>query len=357
MSEAIVNAPIIVFAGAGASAHLGYPTAAEFLERLNKKVDALDDDFAQKLWHSALPARGNTKADFEDIYDWLEAVSESARVLRVRCTELSEEDPEQTQNCAEDLKELIEKEIVETYGTQHWGASSGNVSSCWGEFIEAIHPGNGQVVPIFTTNYDISFEYLSPELRDEYGIYVEDAFNRDDRECPWLRDRPTDFEPDEGERHAWVFRLHGCVAWQRGGRIKPAYLRVDANGSAGQEPSMRWPALIWPSKQKRPFEDPFWTEYRYFLRCLDRAAAVIFLGYGFADDHIKAAVAEAKQYNRNLGIIVISDEGDRKQFQLRVRPILEGHVHRFIPACFSPEGISELLKSCKKALQPFVSYG
>ena len=73
MSQAIVNAPIIVFAGAGASAHLGYPTAAEFMKHLAKKAAVVDLGTLRPLWDHVLKSFDGP-CDFEDVYDRLDTI-------------------------------------------------------------------------------------------------------------------------------------------------------------------------------------------------------------------------------------------------------------------------------------------
>ena len=337
MSEAITTAPVIVFAGAGASAHLGYPASACFLKVVDDAVSREYDDrsLERDNWHEL---RHNSKLDWEDIYEGLGDDKLGANPERKR------------------LRLLIGEEMIQEFGkppprrVDQW-----QTQGCWGKFLSAIHPGEGHVVPLFTTNYDISFEYLRPELEQLHRIFVEDAFERSyPGAYPWTRKKLYIWRPAGDKQYVWLFRLHGCVAWERPRAPEqraPAYLYFDRDGRPAAALPKADRAIVWPSKQKRPFKDPYWTEYRYFLRCLDNTKAIIFLGYGFNDDHIKVAVAEALEYNTDLEVIAISDVAGQKEFRSCLSPIRSASVN-FVEGDFTPEGIEDLVQH--KALRALV---
>ena len=316
---------------------------------------------AQELWH-AVQAHGNGQSDFEEIYDLLEEISHSSRFYYSEFGEATISPDTRTGDYAQALQRLIQDQIIEVFGTPpprrvgQW-----QTAWCWAHFLNSIHPGKGYVIPLFTTNYDISFEHLRSELEQTHHIYIEDAFHRNlPGAYPWSTKRLSTWQPDDDKEYVWVFRLHGCVAWEKPDSDDmphvphaPAYIYFDRNGQPAKDRPSWDRAVIWPSKHKRPFKDPYWTEYRYFLRCLDNAKVLIFLGYGFGDDHIKAAVAEALEYNSHLEIIAISDVASESEFRYRLSPIPSANVN-FVKGQFTPEGIGELLEHCNKALRPFV---
>ncbi len=347
MSQAIINAPVIVFAGAGASAHLNYPVATKFRELLDSKVAGVDT-FTQEVWR--VVTQGVKKADFEEVYDRLEAILEAQQFF----VAMRDDDTEQrVTDSVGDLKRLVEESTIEAFGvgpdptamTPFWPHP---VSICWGRLLDLIHPGEGQVVPIFTTNYDISFEFLRKSLDTSYHIEVEDAFDRDEPgSYPWRRWQLYRWKPESGKRHVWLFRLHGCVGLERPpacqGRFTPACLYLDRDGLPATDISAGDRPLLWWSKQKRPFQDPFWTEYRYFLRCLDRAKLLIILGYGLQDEHIVRAIQESLHANQELRVLVFDRDVHGPRYLKLFGPGRRGkHRVAFVKLSFDLEPMCRL---------------
>ncbi len=391
MSEAIVNAPIIVVAGAGASAHLGYLTGRELLKKLTtnasgvgflsgqsidvtrvfeRLTEAPPGPHGQWLWNALQKSYGR-RCDFEDMYDKLAAIKRLDSMpfgLRgIENSPFAGEPSGTLEACADALGRMLIQTIVEEFTKQpkRVDAPGESIAGCWGPFLESLYPWKNGVIPVFTTNYDVSFEWLRPELKNDYAIHVEDAFEGDlpGGAHSWRRERLHKGPPNDANRYVWIFRLHGSVAWESTESFSlwrtwsyddpPAWLRFDRERQPAPDRSPWERRMVVPSKEKRPFQDPFWTEYRYFLRCLDNARVVIFLGYSFADDHIRAAVGEATRRNEQLNLIVISDVAEEEWFFEPVLEFMPGERVTFIGELFTAKGLEKLCRRCKEALQGF----
>ncbi len=275
--------------------------------------------FSQEVWDVAQRSDAGITPDFEDIFDRLEGISEASGMLSALRTGHEEEQNHKgnlavCEKTAEQLQNLIRDAVIEEYG-QRPRPGGGSTSHCWRKLLRLVHPGPKSVLPIFTTNYDLSFEYLRQELQQVSQIYIEDAFDRNQPwRPPWRHWRLTTPQLDDDKQYAWIFRLHGCVAWEKPGPDDkdgaPAYLYFGRSGQPATDLPSSDRALVWPSKRKRPFEDPFWTEYRYFLRCLDTAELLIVLGYGLQDQHIVRPIEETLHSNPRLNVLVLDADTD-----------------------------------------------
>ncbi len=332
MSEAIVNAPTIVLAGAGASKHLGYPVAKKFLEHLDRTVTTVfdQDPPALKVWESTKECQDSDDADstdlnFEDIYDRLEAAIDSEWLYKDQ--PLPEGGGPYTpppREAAKHLRDLIGEEIVSIFGTPPEFKVLAS-SQCWTYLIAAVHPGSRQVLPIFTTNYDVALETLFDHLPEQAGFRMVDAFKRRVSGAhPWQAYRYQSFSPtDPSLRYVWLSHLHGCAAWHKpddlgldqADDIAPVYYYTTPDGSQ----STQWPpAIIPPSRKKNLSEDPYGTEYRYFQRCLENTSMLVIIGHGLADPHLAHACVEALRVNRELRIVVLSLDASNTVYQQRL---------------------------------------
>jgi hypothetical protein len=166
-------------------------------------------------------------------------------------------------------------------------------------------------VKIFTTNYDLAFEYSL----DSLGVYYFNGFvgtiNR--------RFDPAVFEIDvhyrkadrgKVERHQKVLdlvKLHGSINW--------AADKIDANNIYGikelsnfdgdSEPIMIYPT---PLKVDESLGMPYAELFRYFYSSIAREETVlIVMGYSFSDDHINKIITQALTIP-SFRVIVIGDE-------------------------------------------------
>ncbi len=333
LNKEITKSQIIVFAGGGASNHLKYPVATEFLQKLREEFqgDNNEDKLFQVICRQYLP-------NFEYIYDYAQRISEVVeRICPAKATASSiaqaffdtgiqsachldewVEKGASVRPAAAKLNTRLARILIETYGQLK--DESVVKQSCWPAFLDLIHPGPDRVLSVFTTNYDLAFEDLEGNLASSH-VPLHCCYTERFRgprfvvpiEYGRLRVGPE-------ERPVVLFHLHGCVAWQRiaRGTAAPdgacAEINFDAKGRPQVDPNKL--TVVWPSPTKFPFEEPFWTAHMYLIECLQSAELVVFIGYGFLDTTIAHLIGYAVHKNPDLRIVLVDSDSkavDRAQ--------------------------------------------
>jgi hypothetical protein len=148
--------------------------------------------------------------------------------------------------------------------------------------------------PVYTTNYDFSFEHVAIENR----IRINDNFT------------------DAGQRHLWnpsidfplgnaltIIKLHGSVAWYVGndGKIEKIYSNTDINPIG--KPIDR--IVIAPTRFKDIYAQHFFALYSHFLTNLATARVLIVTGHSLRDDYLRAAIIERVR-KKPFSLVVIA---------------------------------------------------
>ena len=329
LNENITKSPIVIFAGGGASDHLGYPVGSRFLAMLREQFAGAT---AQDALFRALDS--DQHPNFEYIYDYVDRLCELANVVHVPVqpdliqqftapasdffeplpviVDTWAKDTAGISGIAQELRNRLSSVLIEKYGDLK--KSTVLEESCWPAFLRLLHPGPDRLLPVFTTNYDLAFEDLDRQFEKEH-LVPHDAIDRSFRGPKWVIPAIYDaISADGSDLGIVIFRLHGCVAWQKlpAGSQSPdgavAEVRFDENGRPVVDP--RKAAVVWPSPTKLPFEKPFWQAHTYLVDCLQSALLVVFIGYGFADSAITGLVQYAVDNNPNLRIVLMDSDGN-----------------------------------------------
>jgi hypothetical protein len=153
---------------------------------------------------------------------------------------------------------------------------------------------------LFTTNYDLSFEYAARRQR----FTVIDGFSH---AAPQVYDRShfgVDIVRREGEKGApdyldsvfHLYKLHGSLDWRR-----TSTDIVRARDDSGK------PVLIYPrdSKYQEAFEPPYLDMSAAFQSALREPDTTLFVaGFSFNDSHIAQPILAALESNMSFRIIV-----------------------------------------------------
>ncbi len=327
LNENITKSPIVIFAGGGASDHLGYPVGSRFLAMLREQFAG---STAQDALFRALDS--DQHPNFEYIYDYVDRLCELANVVHVPVQpDLIEQitapatdylgplpvmvdtwakDTAGISRIAQELRNRLSSVLIEQYGNLK--KPTVLEGSCWPAFLRLLHPGPRHVLPVFTTNYDLAFEDLDRQFAKR-ELTPHDAIDRSFRGPKWVIPAIYDaISADGSDLGIVIFRLHGCVAWQE---LAPesqspdgavAEVVFDGNGRPVVDPEKA--ALVWPSPTKLPFTEPFWQAHMYLVDCLQSARLAVFIGYGFADTAIAGLLQYATQKNHDLRIVLMDSD-------------------------------------------------
>lgn len=296
--EAIFRSKIVVLTGAGASVPFGMPAMRGFFSNLDTRWQNEVKRFVG--WSS------DNKEDLEfllgRLHWWRELRQENGRDTTFRSV-VKPQDLQEKAELAEALREVIYRSIIELYGELSPDART-KACSIYRNFLSSLLPmalNHPQVLPVFTTNYDLTFEAISkedPKFKicnglDNSGYYSE-------------------WSPDvyrSGQYEFAVFRLHGCSHWVRrlsDGRILYQPM-PDRDDLSQREPCILYPE---PGKDSLVSNEPFSIAYENFRLCLRTAKLVIIIGYSGRDEAIQEALRGALYADPDKKFILVTKGRD-----------------------------------------------
>jgi hypothetical protein len=220
-----------------------------------------------------------------------------------------------------------------------------------------------QIAPIFTLNYDWTFEKLAIEQKQRY--HLVDGFEL--LGGTWSSRRLSRIDVRPGKTTIALFKLHGSTNWLPGltkslGRFEPS--EDDASGRAL--------TMVYPAhRHEREFGDEYWSQaapddspswmnrepyetlYREFARWTKRARLIVIIGYAFGDKHVNEKIAAAMNAPRGPKVLVIDPGRDGAQDSDYWAPPFGAlkfseldwkwsQVH-WLRGCFGAQGVTESL--------------
>lgn len=273
---------LVVITGAGASVPLGMPAMTGFYELL----DPANRSWALRILKSFKEAGNDLEFLLGRIAFYEQLRNEVARdaVLKERITEGNLGELVQQ---VVPLREKIFDTIIRFYGRLSPQAAQKAVELYKDLYLQLLEAaGNSPLVlPIFTTNYDLTFEAIRDSLSDrklcngleprgEYSVWAPEVYKK------------------QFDYSFAVFRLHGCSHWfqdKSSGEIVFQPL-PDRRDPENKEPRVLYPV---PGKDERIDEDPFRTAYEHLRVCLAAAKTVVILGYSGRDLTVQRCLSDA----------------------------------------------------------------
>ena len=322
-NSAILNAPVILFLGAGASVPLGKPTMVQFVRRLSKRIN---DGLEKTVLNILAKLRAE---DLETILEDLDAIIGLDYVTSVQGWDYEKifathsfpgysPSPEPTPpsksqvreftitaSTAKQLRERIEKEVIKEYRN----VSSQKTQILYEPLLDRIFSHvdpNKHCLPVFTTNYDRSMEVFFSLQHDRYAIV--DGFKEDlaSREYYWDSGVFDEFQLVPSKRNLVLFKLHGSVDWLH---VKAADRIIRAQAirvETGEDEYAN--RLIYPAKRKVAIEEPYFTAYDYYGRCSENSKFCLTIGYSFRDYDALTRLKAAIRANPQFRLALISPE-------------------------------------------------
>lgn len=153
---------------------------------------------------------------------------------------------------------------------------------------------------VFTTNYDLGFEYAARALRftvvDGFSHSMPQVYDRGHFAYDIVRRDSVSEGPEYIESVFHLYKLHGSIDWRRKG-AELIRSRSEADGPA---------VLIYPRDSK--YQEAFETPYLDMMSALQTAlrepdTALIVSGFGFNDDHISKPILAALEANMTLRLV------------------------------------------------------
>jgi len=357
---AIPEVKTVLFIGAGASAPFGYLTTDHFISEV--KNLALNESEKEILeCYTEIP-----DITIEDITKALdirikeasnhllrkEAVS-PLRTMRSVSSAMKDSDEksrlenefdketgrlERRLDSYETLKNRIISQLYVSY------ADKPDIVRAWEiyeSYISILREQNGNVIPIFTTNYDRVIESLA----DIPGSNIESVvtgFRRQPRTLPknpqWA---PGVFEEEPRENEILLFKLHGSLNWRRDNRH---LLREAEEGRFDLRGFWTENVLIPPGTEDFQYGEPYYSLRTYFEGYLEKAQTCFVIGYRFDDLTIRDFFL--RNLRRGLRLILISPEAETVKAQKGEQFPEFGDI-----VCI-PKKIEEAAEDAREALEP-----
>jgi hypothetical protein len=147
--------------------------------------------------------------------------------------------------------------------------------------------------PVYTTNYDFSFEHVAIENR----IQINDNFSAKGQRSLW--NTSIDFPVGNA---LTIVKLHGSVTWyvDGEGNIEKIYSSTNINPIG--KPIDR--IVIAPTRFKDIYDQHFFALYSHFLTDLATSRVLIVTGHSLRDDYLRAAIIERVR-KKDFSLLVI----------------------------------------------------
>jgi hypothetical protein len=153
---------------------------------------------------------------------------------------------------------------------------------------------------VFTTNYDLCYEYAARRQRfvivDGFSHAAPPVYDRSHFSLDIVRRDSSSEAPTYFENVFQLYKLHGSIDWRRtAGDI------VRSRAAEGA------PVLIYPrdSKYQEAFEPPFLDMMGAFQTALREPDTTLFIaGFSFSDSHIAQPLLAALESNMNFRLVI-----------------------------------------------------
>jgi hypothetical protein len=318
------ESPIVLILGAGASVPLGMSTTVGLRKTLCD--DTLEGRAAAEI-HRSAAYRFRIGADDINIEDFLEHLYELQLMLWLaRHSELpqllpgftaSEAVTAEAGNMLAQVHRRVYRLLHETCGD----CSGRKADRLWRAILDGV-AGGQTIVPIFTLNYDWTFEKLAIESGGHYRL--ADGFEL--LGGSWDTGRLANIKPVRGKINIALYKLHGSTNWLPGGPVKSmgSFAPADDAGQSGYPPHQF--EMIYPGHaHERWFGDEYWgrlndatgvfgpwaerepykTLHAHLHTLLPKAHRIVIIGYAFHDKIINAALGAALDANARLQVLVV----------------------------------------------------
>jgi hypothetical protein len=325
------NASRVMFIlGAGASVPLGMPTTVSLRKML---CDDTPEGRAAAEIHRSAAYRFRVSRDDINIEDFLEHLYELQFMLWLaRRSELPQLLPGFTANesvpaAADDLLKALHRRVYQLLHDQCGDCSGKKVDALWRPILKSLSSRQA-VIPIFTLNYDWTFEKLASERMNQYHLI--DGFET--LGGSWDAGRFSNIKPASGKTNITLFKLHGSTCWLPGGPIKSlGSFGPEADYGDGGYPPHRFEMVYPGHSHERWFGDeyssrlnessgvlepwaerePYKTLHGHLRESLHGAGLIVVIGYAFQDRLVNAELAAALETNERAGVLVV-DPGIRR---------------------------------------------
>lgn len=282
---------VSVLAGAGTSFHLGAPIIREVPEELKPECkDSITKYFGE-----------NANPSYEDLFNCLQADKflkekrgESIDDINNIMAEMQKWLFDNCNTQKTTLNNLYEKDSLLVNNRYHYHEV----------FIKKLlqRPNNLKRANLFTTNYDMAFDYAL----DNLGVHYINGFSGIHNRC--FRPEVYDYDiyyPGQSvsgkvhraEKVLRYYKMHGSLSWVATESSPSNVYGIQERTMDGFfEPQIDKQIMIYPCVSKKTFtlDLPYSELFRQFAQAITQPQSVLFcIGYSFFDEHINDIIYQA----------------------------------------------------------------
>lgn len=321
-NELIVHSDIVLFLGAGASVPLGLKTTAPFMihsiEQTSRLMEQYHIGSNRTDWKVALESFYGLAAkqidapipDSEIVLDYLKQMEDSVRELSQfpeslklgAGTDLAIDPYDYLDDRLGSIRRALQTVIVEHYSE----VDGTNAYNLYEPLLVALSD-RSKWPPIFTTNYDWTFEQLE-EVNSE-KVKLVDGFRLGGMGVRWERGVFDSYVPSYKGTEIVLFKLHGSTSWYRGNSTNVIMKYPNAAPVLPGSTAV----VIYPTGVKGEMvdEEPFKAAYEYFESTLKNARLCVIIGTSFRDAAINEIFAAALRENFRLKFCIVDPSINR----------------------------------------------
>jgi hypothetical protein len=323
--------------GSGSSIHLGAVSIRNFPVEVEDYIKTTDEEISSEFTKTIKHLQ-NIETDDDIIRDGADIKIEYEKVLNYLIAKdftLDEENAERTDKikeliitikeglfsvCNIDTRKIpttVLRKIVKQNKKKLFKPALSNKYHFHEKFVKALlqRPLNLKRANIFTSNYDLAFEYAF----DKLGVFYIDGFAGFHKRYF----KPETFEYDmfypgsttagkvqRIEKVVRYFKLHGSISWINSEKR-------DANNLYGieelpipliEKSNKKGDTIIYPSAVKKSYtlDFPYSELFRQFASTISHSQSVLVtVGYAFADEHINDIIFQALS-NPSFTLIILA---------------------------------------------------
>lgn len=321
-NQRIVNAPVTLFLGAGASKPFGKMLMGEFIFYLENQRGFRSRTFFREI--VGVPEGRDLEHLFEELDEWsrkgyYEADPDGVAPIRGLGLGRSESPREIVGGLAREATEVLRdlrKEVFAAYREISDGQRQ-NLVQRYEKLFEVLLESldlTKYPLTIFTTNYDPAIEIFAQAKPGEYRLCDGFVYQGNAPNPLWRRDSIDNLQLEADSRKCIVlFKLHGSTSWFKRGT---EFVKSDISIYTEDDPSFE-NLLIYPAKKKVALNDPYFTGYDYFQRTLENCKLCIVIGYSFRDYDALSRLRSAASCNSALRLLVLDTQAESLCKRLR----------------------------------------
>jgi len=367
----MAKAPVVLFAGAGASAPIGFPTTKQIMTDMGlephdknklRRITPLGD-LLIKI-HSKLAVK-----DIEGILDFLRLYNARSDIGGDIPSSLGFDILKESLREHPDIDKPIQDKIVELFDIhlndmkrleRHIKRNLHRFYSFTSEHRERTEEiyeplidlllrdqimGEIHELPIFTTNYDFVFDYLRRmQFMNLYDF--RDGFKYDEASEDWIfDDREYTRRRQTKAPVIKLYKLHGSLNWAN--RKEDNRIVKFPNLTATlQDPNYDSPLIIYPAGYGPYPRDEFHILHEHFENSLINASKCIIIGFSFRDiGRINHYIYDIMKYENKELEVIICGKKDKISKLNETKELFEKFPGRYTYFGGGIENLSEKLKA------------